>query len=452
MTDLYAEHLDELARRWQDALQATAMDAALIGAGQTRSYFLDDHGPTFRANPHFTQWLPGDDCQHAMLLIRPGEVPRLYFHQERDYWHQPAGVPEVGGHFDIQVYEDVDELTRQVYADVERVNRVAFIGELEPADDNLPIAEKNPNHLLNQLHFGRARKTAFELDCMRRATEIGVRGHVAARAAFDGGASEFEIHQAYLLASQQNESDLPYGNIVALNQHAGILHYQHQERSLPDEVLSLLIDAGGRYRGYASDITRTYAKRQGTLFADLVARLDRAQQELIGDLAVGQDYVAVHAAMHRKVAGILVEAGVLLGTEEAVLAAGLTETFFPHGLGHLLGVQVHDVGGQLVSVDGGVRPPPANYPALRLTRTIEAGQVFTIEPGIYFIPMLLEALREQPSAALVNWSAVDELRPYGGIRIEDNVHIGEQRVENLTREAFAAANPDVEPVNASSSD
>lgn len=442
MTDLYAEHLDELARRWQDALRATGIDAALIGAGEARPYFLDDQGPTFRANPHFAQWLPGDDCQNAMLLIRPGEIPRLYFHRSRDYWHQPAAVPEVGGHFDIQVYQDVDALTQQVYADVEQINRAAFIGELDPADDNLPIAEKNPNHLLNQLHFSRARKTPFELDCMRRATETGVRGHRAAREAFYGGASEFEIHQAYLLASQQNESDLPYGNIVALNEHAGVLHYQHQERTLPDEVLSLLIDAGGRHLGYASDITRTYAKRAGTLFADLVVHLDQAQQDLIAGLAVGQDYVAVHEAMHRSVARILVESGLLLGSYEAVLAAGLTETFFPHGLGHLLGVQVHDVGGQLVSADGGVRPPPDNYPALRLTRTIDVGQVFTIEPGIYFIPMLLESLRAHSSAALVNWSAVDELMPFGGIRIEDNVHVGEHGVENLTRDAF-----EVESVN-----
>jgi Xaa-Pro dipeptidase len=439
MTDLYAEHLDELARRWQRALHASGVDAALIAAGQARSYFLDDQGPTFRANPHFAQWLPGDDCQNAMLLIRPGEIPRLYFHQERDYWHQPARVSEFAGRFDVHVHQDIDGLTRQVYADVERINRVAFIGELDPADDNLPIAEKNPNRLLSQLHFGRARKTGFELACMRRATEIGVRGHIAAREAFYGGASEFEIHQTYLLASQQNESDLPYGNIVALNEHAGVLHYQHQERVSPDEVLSFLIDAGGRYRGYASDITRTYAKRADTLFADLVARLDQAQQALIQGLAAGQDYVAVHAAMHRAVATILVETGLLFGSAEAALAAGLTETFFPHGLGHLLGVQVHDVGGQLVSADGGLRPPPVNYPALRLTRTIEVGQVFTIEPGIYFIPMLLESLRAGPSAALVNWSAVDELTPYGGIRIEDDVHIGERGIENLTRDAFDAA-------------
>ncbi len=443
MTDLYAKHLDALAERWQEALQATGIDAALIGAGQPRAYFLDDHGPTFRANPHFAQWLPGDDCQHAMLLIRPGENPRLYFHQERDYWHKPAAVPEDAGRFDIRVYEDVDELTRQVYADVERINRVAFVGELDPADDNLPVAEKNPNHLLNQLHFGRARKTAFELDCMRQATEIGVRGHIAARAAFDGGASEFEIHQAFLLGSQQNESGLPYGNIVALNEHAGVLHYQHQDRTTPNEVLSFLIDAGGRHRGYASDITRTYAKQDGTLFAGLVTRLDQAQQELIAGLAVGQDYLALHEAMHRAVAEILVEAGLVSGSAEAALATGLTETFFPHGLGHLLGLQVHDVGGQLVSVDGGIRPPPVNYPTLRLTRTIESGQVFTIEPGIYFIPMLLESLRADASAnraaSLVNWSAVDELMPYGGIRIEDNVHVGEHQVENLTRDAFDAA-------------
>ena len=88
--------------------------------------------------------------------------------------------------------------------------------------------------------------------------------------------SEYAIHQAYLLASQQNETELPYSNIVAQNEHAGVLHYQHYDRSTAAQRASFLIDAGGRYRGYASDITRTYAADDGSDFAALVAALDRA--------------------------------------------------------------------------------------------------------------------------------------------------------------------------------
>lgn len=437
--DLYRDHLDELTRRWGDALEAARLDAVLIAAGHPGTYFLDDQGPAFRTNPHFAQWLPGNACPNAMLLLRPDREPRLYIHQERDYWHQPAAVPDVGDHFDVRVFADVDALAREVCADIERLNRTAYVGAPDPLDDNLPVAERNPSPLLNRVHFGRARKTAFEIQCMRRATEIGVRGHLAARDAFRAGGSEFDIHQAYLRASRQNETALPYGNIVALNEHAGILHYQHQERTSPDQVRSFLIDAGGAYRGYASDITRTYATAEAGLFGDLIARLDTAQQSLIAELAPSADYVEVHESAHRRIAEILVAVGIVRDSPDAAFETGVTDAFFPHGLGHLLGLQVHDAGGHLVSANGGVRPPPPRYPALRMTRRVEAGQVFTVEPGIYFIPMLLEALREGPNAKAVDWAIVQALLPCGGIRIEDNVHVTETGIENLTRDAFAAA-------------
>ena len=96
-------------------------------------------------------------------------------------------------------------------------------------------------------------------------------GHSRARAAYEAGASEYAIHQAYLLASQQTESALPYSNIVAQNEHAGVLHYQHYDREPPRRRASFLIDAGGRFRGYASDITRTYAAAERSDFAALIA-------------------------------------------------------------------------------------------------------------------------------------------------------------------------------------
>ncbi|MEO8549921.1 MAG: M24 family metallopeptidase, partial [Kofleriaceae bacterium] len=102
------------------------------------------------------------------------------------------------------------------------------------------------------------------------------------------------------------------------------------------------------------------------------------------------------------------------------------------GLGHSLGVCVHDVGMKLV-------PPRSENKFLRNTSTIEVGQVFTIEPGLYFIDGLLAPLREvAPLAGLLDWGAIDELRPFGGIRIEDNVVVRADGVRNLTREAFAA--------------
>jgi Xaa-Pro dipeptidase len=111
----------------------------------------------------------------------------------------------------------------------------------------------------------------------------------------------------------------------------------------------------------------------------------------------------------------------------------VTRALFPHGLGHSLGICVHDVGMK-------PRPPRPENKYLRNTSAIEAGQVFTIEPGIYFIGGLLAPLRTGDGARLLDWKQIDELAAFGGIRIEDNVHVQASGVRNLTREAFAATN------------
>jgi len=120
-----------------------------------------------------------------------------------------------------------------------------------------------------------------------------------------------------------------------------------------------------------------------------------------------------------------------------LLSQGVTSAFMPHGIGHLLGIQVHDVAGFMENENGTTIDPPSGHPFLRLTRVLEEDMVLTVEPGLYFIDMLLDGLRGTPAEALVNWDAVDELRPFGGIRIEDNVRVLADGCENLTRDAFA---------------
>jgi Xaa-Pro dipeptidase len=118
----------------------------------------------------------------------------------------------------------------------------------------------------------------------------------------------------------------------------------------------------------------------------------------------------------------------------------LSRVFYPHGLGHFLGLQVHDVAG-LVDNDGAPLPRPEGYPALRLTRVLEPGNVLTIEPGLYFIDVLLREWRESGDASMIDWDRVDQLKPFGGIRIEDDVLVTEAGNEDLTRAAFAELQP-----------
>ena len=104
----------------------------------------------------------------------------------------------------------------------------------------------------------------------------------------------------------------------------------------------------------------------------------------------------------------------------------------PHGIGHLLGIQVHDVAGHQQNTKGTVLRPPADSPMLRCTRDLVPNMTFTIEPGLYFIPVILEQERKTDRGKNINWSLIDELTPFGGIRIEDNVRVTETGFENLT--------------------
>ena len=124
-----------------------------------------------------------------------------------------------------------------------------------------------------------------------------------------------------------------------------------------------------------------------------------------------------------------------VSAEEAV-ANNITATFFPHGLGHLLGLQVHDIGGHQQNIAGDTKAPPAEHPFLRLTRTLEAGYCVTIEPGMYFIDLLMDWLRATEHGKAVNWNRVSELKHFGGIRIEDDVIVTEFGYQNLSRQAF----------------
>jgi Xaa-Pro dipeptidase len=135
---------------------------------------------------------------------------------------------------------------------------------------------------------------------------------------------------------------------------------------------------------------------------------------------------------------VLRDAGVLQDIDaEAAVSTGLTAHFLPHGLGHLLGLQVHDVGGFHPAPGAAPVPAPPGHPSLRLTRELARDFVVTVEPGVYFIPSLLAKLQAGALARHVDWSLVDELRPCGGIRIEDNVLVTADGHRNLTREAFA---------------
>ncbi|MEM8817547.1 MAG: Xaa-Pro dipeptidase [Pseudomonadota bacterium] len=435
LAGLYPEHLNAVAAHFDSALERVGASHAVVFSGEPKLAFLDDLHYPFRANPHFLWFAPLTEHPLSYIVYTPGEKPVLVYYQPRDYWH--ATPDEPGGywaeHFDIRIVHETAEAARHLPAERQKC---VFLGELDDPAFGFDIERINPESLLNILHFARGRKTEYELACLRLASRRAVLGHRAAERGFRGGGSEFEIHQAYCAATRLADNELPYGNIIALNHNGATLHYTKLERSAPAHMRSFLIDAGAQVHGYAADVTRTYSY-EDPHFADLISRMNELQLDIVGDVLAGADYRQLHINTHRHLARLLVDVELASGNVDTLIATGVTSAFFPHGLGHLLGLQVHDVGGYMENDTGGRIDPPSGHAFLRLTRVLEEDMVLTVEPGLYVIDMLLNRLKGSDADDHVNWKRVDELRPFGGIRIEDNVRVLGNGSENLTRDAFA---------------
>jgi len=432
---LYPAHMEALLARHDNALEKSGAAHAVVFSGNPKVAFLDDHSYPFKANPHFVSWVPLIAMPLSYIIYTPGEIPVLLYYQPHDYWHSVPGDP-IGywaSQFDIRIVHTLEEVAGHL--PVDRDNCV-LIGEIDDAEHAFGIERINPTSTINILHYARGRKTEYEIECLRLASRRGVGGHKAAEAAFRDGQSEFAIHQAYCTTVSHADNELPYGNIIALNQHGAILHYTDLDREAPQESRSFLIDAGAQVHGYSSDITRTYSNGDSA-FEALIARMETMQLDIVSQVKAGLDYRDLHVSAHRLLGGVLADAELASGDVDTLIASGVTAAFFPHGLGHLLGVQVHDVGGFMQDTSGAVIDPPSGHPFLRLTRPLEEDMVLTIEPGLYIIDMLLENLRGTPAEDHVNWDTVDWLRPFGGIRIEDNVRVLADGAENMTRDAFA---------------
>ncbi len=169
----------------------------------------------------------------------------------------------------------------------------------------------------------------------------------------------------------------------------------------------------------------------------MVRAVDAMQLRLVDMVKPGVDYKQIHLATHLETAKILADFGLITCSPESAVETRVSSAFFPHGVGHLLGLQVHDVGGFMADASGTTIPKPEGHPYLRLTRVIEKNMVFTIEPGIYFIDSLLDEVKKGPHASAVSWERVADFHRYGGIRIEDDVMVTETGVENFTRDEWA---------------
>ena len=284
--------------------------------------------------------------------------------------------------------------------------------------------------LRRELNHVRRQKDPVELERMRAAERATAAGFASIVPLLQAGRTERDI-QIELEAEffRRGADCLAFDTIVASGANSGVLHFPPTGKPLDDGEL-VLIDAGGEVRGYASDVTRTYpvsgsfSPEQAALH-DLV---DRAGQAATRRCAAGTEFRDLHRTAALLIAGGLVDFGLLRGQPESLVQSGAVSSFFPHGVGHMVGLGVRDAGEVLPG-----REPEPGLPRLRADLPLLAGHVVTIEPGLYFVPALLAdrdtraRLRDQ-----VNWDRVDAMTGFGGIRIENNVLVTDDGHEVLT--------------------
>ena len=426
--ETFPAHIEYLQRGVEAALAAHGFDALVLcsGTAAQKNRFDDQYWPLC-PTPAFSHWCPLVEAD-AYVVVRPGKRPRLVRTIVEDFWE--AAAPPESEHF-WSAFEVVDA-KQGLAADALPGGKVAVITRDQGTS---PPGTVNPPALIAALDLLRTKKTAYEIECLVEASRRAARGHKHLASLFGSGTpSELDLHLAYLTATEQDDTSAPYKGIVALGPHAAVLHYVSYTRERVTGETSLLVDAGAKCLGYGSDITRTYVRGTSPAakrFAELIAHVEALQQEIIRRIKPGLPYEDLHDDTHRLIAVALRELGIGRGSVDELVERGVTRVLFPHGLGHSLGITVHDVGMK-------PRPPRPDNKFLRNTSVIEVDQVFTIEPGIYVIDPLLKPLQSDARRDLLDWAAIADLRAFGGIRIEDNILVEKNGTRNLTREAFAS--------------
>jgi Xaa-Pro aminopeptidase len=296
-----------------------------------------------------------------------------------------------------------------------------------------------------ELRFGlsqvRRRKDSVELERMRRAERATRAAFAAAVPLMREGMSEREVQiELEAEAFRHGAEGMAYDTIVGSGTNSAVLHFAPTGRRFrPGELV--LIDAGAQYLGYASDVTRTYpvGGHLDQTQQELHGIVHRAEQVAIQRSRAGVEWRDVHLAAGLEIAEGLIESGILRGDPESLVESGAAWLFFPHGVGHLLGLGVRDAGGTSLRERRG---EPAPYPNLRIDLPLEPGMVVTIEPGLYFVPALLtDPEHRRRHRREVVWDRVDAMLDFGGIRIEDNLLITDDDPEILTADIPVLGEP-----------
>ncbi|HUR31712.1 MAG TPA: aminopeptidase P family protein [Saprospiraceae bacterium] len=304
-------------------------------------------------------------------------------------------------------------------------DRILFLSKLldRSVDD---IQSGHSRELANAVIDQRIYKSAEEIAQMEDAMKITAEIHNKLRTTVEAGKYEAHLRAVSEGMAFAHQGRLAYGAICTVQGQT--LHNNAYHRQLKEGQM-LLCDIGAENEmGYASDITRTYpvSREFSSQQAEMYDLVLKAETESMKAVKPGVKYMDVHLGAARIIADGLKQIGLMKGDIDEAVAAGAHALFFPHGLGHMIGLDVHDMenlGENNVGYDGSVeRSTQFGTAYLRLARPLEAGFALTVEPGIYFIPELIDQWESEGQFSdFINYDKVKAYNNFTGIRIEDNV-------------------------------
>ncbi|MFA6004645.1 MAG: aminopeptidase P family protein [Elusimicrobiota bacterium] len=425
---------DHLLHR--QALSRRLPDGLILLSGGSPLARNADNDYDFRQGSDFL-YLCGVEEPNCHLLIDPRRGRHTLFVPRIDNLHRVwlGHVPspaEARGRFGVAHVAYADTLPgllrqarrgyRKVYADKPtlRTHAKALRG-----------LHAEPAALQDALAGLRACKTPGELALIARACRATDAAHLAAMRAARPGQREYEVQAVFEAACRKaGMRSQAFSTIAAGGANSAVLHYHHNDARLKSGGL-LLLDAGAECRGYAADVTRTFpiSGRFTGRQKDIYSVVLETQKSCISRARPGLLSADLHMHSMTMIAEGLKSLRLLRGDTAGLVENGAVRLFYPHGLGHLMGLDVHDVTG------GKKRQVKNPYKvAIRFVARLEPGFVMTIEPGIYFIPALInDPANRRKYQAAIDFARVEKFLDFGGVRIEDDIVIRPGPAQNLTR-------------------
>lgn len=447
--ELFAQNRKRLCESLRATGKVPAGAIVLLQGGVFETRNCSDHEPLFRQESYF-HWLFGVEepdffgaveVDTGRAILFPPNLPESYavwmgrLLSEEDFRHLYS-VDEV--HFADKIAQVLKDKKPSQLMTLHGLNSDSGKYSKEAVFEGIREFTVNNEILHPEISECRVFKTDLELQVLRFANKISSDAHIEVMKQMRPGLYEYQCESLFQHHCRFNGGlrMSAYTCICGSGNNGSVLHYGHAGAPNSKQIADgdmCLFDMGGEYYCYTSDITCSYpangkfTEDQKSVYNAVYA----ASRAVMAALRPGVSWVDMHKLAERKILEHLVQMGVLQGDVEEMMKVRLGAVFMPHGLGHFMGVDTHDVGGYPQGVN---RIDEPGLRSLRTARTMEARMVVTIEPGLYFINHLLDAaLQDERQRGFLVEGVLRRFRGFGGVRIEDDVAVTEDGMELLTQ-------------------